>query len=139
MRGLIVAVWMVCLGVGVIVGCGGPNSTRTAPDVPVTKPNVSLEGVRMLVTGTPPTALRADDDDKGPEFAQQSNEWFNGFLKAFKSAALKAGFRVVEGGEHDVKVELSGSDFDIRHDAVNKTLKVNAKITSGGKSPDLLG
>lgn len=139
MRGLIVVICIACLGAGLsLLGCGGPNSTRTAPDVPVAKPKVSFDGVRLLVKGTPPTALRADDEDKGAEFTQHTNEWFTGFAKAFKSAALKAGFRVVEGGEYDVMVELSGSDFDVRHDAINKTIKVNAKVTSGGKSHDLL-
>jgi len=138
MRGLIVVIWIACLALGgVVLGCG-PNSTRTAPDVPVVKPKVSVAGVRMLVVGTPPTSSRANDLLNGSELNRFTNEWFNEFTKAFKAAALKAGFRVVEGGDYDIKVELSGADFDVRHDAINKTIKVNGKVTSGGKSRDLL-
>jgi hypothetical protein len=118
-----------------VVGC----AKHVAPDVPVSKPKQSMAKVRMLVVADPPRALRADDDDKGAHFTEQMNQWFEGFTKAFKAAALKAGFRVVEGGEYDVKVELSGQDFDVRHDAVNKTAVVRAKLTTGGKSQELLG
>lgn len=117
----------------VLAGCG----RKEVPKVPVAKPEQSMENVRMLVVAETPRALRADDDDEGA--TEQMNQWFEGFTKAFKAAALEAGFRVVEGGEHDVKVVLSGQDFDVRHDAVNKTAIVRAKLTSGGKSHDLLG
>ncbi len=135
MKGWIVALWIACLGVGVVaLGCGGGRNQ--APDVPVAKPKVSMSGLRVLVVSSKPDAKRAGD---GAEYDEMTKEWFSGFEKSFKSAALKAGLKVVEGGEHDLKVELSGQDFDVRRDAINKTVTVRAKLTSGGKSHELLG
>jgi Caspase domain len=116
------------------VGLLGCSSRGPVPDVPIAKGDTDVGGMRLLVVGKPP---KGDPEDEGAN--KLNGDWFEGLVKAFQAGALKAGFRVVEGGEHDIKAVITAENLDVRRDAMKKFAIVRAKLTSGGKSHDLLG
>ncbi|MCA9620716.1 MAG: caspase family protein [Myxococcales bacterium] len=129
---------VLLLASSVLVGC---TTRGPVPEVPLVTAQTDVSQLRILVTKAEVAHKDSGADDF--EALSQKNafaqEWFEDFTKAFRAAALDAGFRVVESGEHDVEVILSGSDLDVRKDVIDKTATVRAKVVTGGKSKELLG
>jgi hypothetical protein len=117
--------------VALVVGC----STRgPVPDVPLAKSEAPFGNIRLLVVATPPEPV-----PENPAATKLNEEWFADFHKAFEKSALAAGFRVLSGGDFDLRVTLSAADLDARRDALDKRVVVRARLDTGGKSQEVLG